>query len=348
MQDDDLLVLSGREVLALLKGREREILDAVEQAYCLHTLGESSLPHSIFLRFPDNPRNRIIALPAQLGGDFDLAGMKWISSFPGNVERGLDRASAAMILNSTRTGRPLAFFEAAVISAKRTAASAALAARTLHRGDMPSSVGLIGTGVINFEVALFLRAVFPEIKQLLIFDMNGDRAAQFASKALREFEGVKVKKADNIEEVLGKAPLVSFATTALSPHISDLSNCPQPSTILHVSLRDLTAEAILTCDNVVDDIDHVCRAETSVHLAEQSVGNRDFIRCTLGELLLERGGAATTADAAGSRSQEGTTIFSPFGLGILDLAVGKLVYELGRRHNKGTIINSFASELWFG
>lgn len=339
MRDDDLLILSGREVLALLKGREHDILLAVEQAYQLHALGESSLPHSIFLRFADNPRNRIIALPAQLGGDFNLAGMKWISSFPGNIEHGLDRASAAMILNSTRNGRPIAFFEAAVISAKRTAASAALAARTLHRAAAPTSVGMVGTGVINFEVALFLKTVFPEIQTLLLFDLNGERATQFASKCRRSFEGLEVRKAGSVEEVLGSSSLVSFATTALSPHVADLSHCPRPSTILHVSLRDLTAEAILSCDNVVDDIDHVCRAETSVHLAEQATGNRDFIRCTLGDILLGK-----TAAGAG---QDGTTIFSPFGLGILDLAVGKLVYDLAYQRHEGTIINSFASELGF-
>ena len=106
--------------------------------------------------------------------------------------------------------------------------------------------------------------------------------------------------------------------------------------ILHVSLRDLSPEVILTCDNVVDDIDHVCRAQTSVHLVEQLTGNRNFIRGALSDVLSGRISARSDTG--------GVVIFSPFGLGILDLAVGKLVKDLGLEQGRGTIIDSFLPE----
>src|SRR5262249_41683957 len=149
MRDGSMTILTGLEVTSLLSGMELKIVEAVRLAYETHDRAQSSLPHSSFLRVPGNEINRIIPLPPYFGGDFDVAGIKWVSSFPANLESGLDRASAAIILNCVRTGRPLAFIEGSIISAKRTAASAALAASVLASKDI-SSVAVLGCGLINF------------------------------------------------------------------------------------------------------------------------------------------------------------------------------------------------------
>jgi len=96
-RDGGIVLLNSQQVKTVLKGRELELVKMVRMAYEAHACGDSSLPHSTFLRFPDNERNRIIALPAYLGQDLRVAGLKWIASFPGNQERGLDRASAVII-----------------------------------------------------------------------------------------------------------------------------------------------------------------------------------------------------------------------------------------------------------
>ncbi len=337
MLDDDLLILKGHEVLSLLTGREREIVDTVAGAYVAHGHGDSSLPHSTFLRFPDDQKNRIIALPAYLGHDFQSAGIKWIASFPDNKDLNFDRASAVIILNSPRTGRPQAIIEGSVISAKRTAASAALAAKHLHR-DHVSSVGVIGCGLINFETVRFLLALFPEIERITLLDKQEAHAQQFLAKCRELSKELQVEVAREVNTVLASSSLVSIATTAVTPHISDLSACAPGAVILHISLRDLSAETILVSDNVVDDVDHVCRAQTSVHLAEQMVGNRAFIRCSLADILI--------GSAAPKRNQNEITVFSPFGLGVLDLGVSKLVYDLAIRGRKGTTIGSFLPEPW--
>jgi len=181
MASDDLLLLRGQEIAALLIGRESEIVDAVDRAYAAHGRGNSALPNSTFLRFPDDARNRIIALPAYLGEDFATAGIKWISSFPGNHGLLIDRASAVIILNSITTGRPESILEGSVISAKRTAASAALAARVLGSGEQ-TAVGLIGCGLINYEIARFLLSTVPGITRFVVFDLKPEKAHCFCEK----------------------------------------------------------------------------------------------------------------------------------------------------------------------
>jgi N-[(2S)-2-amino-2-carboxyethyl]-L-glutamate dehydrogenase len=336
MNRENLLLLTYHDVQALLSGREGEIIDTVRTAYVAHGRGADSLPHSSFLRFPDEPRNRIIALPAYLGEGFEVAGIKWISSFPGNHALGMDRASAVIILNSVRTGRPEAVIEGSLISAKRTAASAALAARTLLVDERPATAGLIGCGLINLEIARFLKCVWPGLNKILVYDLIPDRAAAFKERLEKNHPEIEVVVADHIAAVLAATALTTFATTAVEPHFGDLSVCPKGSVILHISLRDLTPEAILSGDNVVDDIDHVCRAQTSAHLAEQRSGDRRFIRCALHEIL-----AGTQQPR---RNPEDVTIFSPFGLGILDLAVARLVDRRARAQRLGVVIESFLPE----
>jgi ornithine cyclodeaminase len=326
MTNGVIRILGARDVGALLSGREQAIIQTVRAAYEAHAAGESSLPHSTFLRFPNDQRNRIIA----------IAGMKWVASFPANIERGIERASAVVVVNSTTTGQPEAILEGSIINAKRTAASAALAAQQLHRAEAARSVGLIGCGVINREIARFLLAVFPMIERFIVFDIDPQRARQFADTCRGLRADLEVDTASAIAGVFSSTTLISFATTASTPYIGDLSACAAGSTILHISLRDLTPELILTCDNIVDDVDHVCRMQTSVHLAEQLVQHRNFIRCTLADITSGAAPARPTPDRI--------AVFSPFGLGVLDLAVSKYVLERAAENEQGVIISGFLPE----
>lgn len=335
--DDGILILNGDETLSVLQGRELEVVQLIGDAYKAHAAGESMLPHSSFLRFPADDRNRIIALPAYLGDGFRLAGIKWIASFPGNHERGIERASAVIILNSAETGRPRAIIEGSVVSAKRTAASAALAAKVLHQGPV-ACVGVIGCGPINFEVIRFILATTPGVESLLIFDKHVEKAEQFKTKCHTLSDRLAVEIAPDGTAVLANCGLCTLATTAATPHIQQLPPAAGPRTILHVSLRDFAPEIIISCDNVVDDVDHVCRAQTSLHLAEQLTGQRDFIRCSLGELLL---GRAATPNPAHQ-----TVIFNPFGLGILDLALADFVFRQGVDQDLGMVMTSFFPAPW--
>jgi ornithine cyclodeaminase len=146
-----------------------------------------------------------------------------------------------------------------------------------------------------------------------------------------------VEVARDAAEVVRRTSLVAFATTATVPYVRDPSLLSPESTVLHVSLRDLSPEVILHSDNVVDDVDHVCRAQTSVHLAEQLKGSRSFIRTTLSDVI---------SDAAPPRLEGSPVVFSPFGLGVLDLAVGRLVLTAASTTGRGHRIPAFCPPPW--
>jgi ornithine cyclodeaminase/alanine dehydrogenase-like protein (mu-crystallin family) len=197
---------------------------------------------------------------------------------------------------------------------------------------------LIGCGLINFEVVRFLLTVLEGLQSLVIFDSQPERARQFKNKCQDLSPWIEVKAVARIEMVFESCSLISIATTAVSPHITDLSLCAPASTILHISLRDLSPEVILSCDNIVDDLDHAFRAQTSVHLAEQLVRHRDFVSGSLADILLRK--------IPARKDKESITVFSPFGLGILDLALAKMACDLAGKEGKGRIIESFLPDTW--
>lgn len=332
-------VVSGSTVRDIISKHSNEVFEAVETAYRLHASGQSINPDSYFLRYPDKPRNRIIALPAHLGGSIAKSGIKWISSFPDNTATNLARASAVQILNDASTGYPLACIEASLISATRTAASAALAAENMHPGSRKASLAIIGTGIISRTTVEWLKARDWRFTEVNLFDTNRSEAERFAKWLHRSYDTPVTVRA-SMEDAVSKSSLILFATTALDPYLRDAQLLAHSPTVLHLSLRDILPNVILTSQNVVDDVEHCLKARTSVHLAEMEVGNRSFLAGTLVDVLEKR----VVPDTKRPR------IFSPFGLGVLDLAVSSFVLDKAIASKTAIAVPDFFSnsERWSG
>jgi len=334
MSAPSFTVVSGAQVHRALAADPAAVLDVVERAYRLHGAGQAVNPPSHFLKFPDRPGARIIALPASLGGAGAVDGIKWISSFPQNVATGLPRASAVLVLNDPATGYPYACLESSIISATRTAASAVLAAGRLTRGrTRPARVGFVGAGLIARYVHTYLTATGWQFDQVGVHDLNPDHARQWRDYATGYPAPVRVH--DDVESLIRTSDLVVFATVAPAPHVHDPALLAHAPLVLHLSLRDLSPEIILGATNVVDDIDHCLTAGTSPHLAEQLVGHRDFVHATLYDVLTGRYRAPVGRPL----------VFSPFGLGVLDLAVGRYAYDRAAAAGDLTGIDDFFYEL---
>ncbi len=330
-------VVPGVAAAEILDGQEYSTIDIIKAAYRAHGMGQTINPPSYFLRFPDHPSDRIIALPAALTGDGNpVDGVKWISSFPGNLSKDLPRASAILILNDAQTGYPFSCLEASIISATRTAASAALAADLLRGSQQrPRTVTYFGGGLIAKYVHHYLIHSGWHFDTATVFDVNPTFRDAFAER-LSKLGGIeRVDVVQSPEQAIRASELVIFATTAGEPHISEPAWFDHAPIVLHLSLRDLTPEVILSSVNVVDDIEHCLKANTSTHLAEQLTGSRDFIAATLPQVM-----AGQTV-----REQSRPIVFSPFGLGVLDLALGLHLYHEAMRRGLAIEVPNFFSEL---
>lgn len=327
-------VIDGRSVETVISSSRNRVVDWVKEAYLLHADGASVNPDSYFLKFPQKPGTRIIALPAYLGGDYGAAGLKWVSSFPSNIDRNIPRASAALILNDYETGYPFAFLEASRISAARTAASAVLGAEELTGSRSVGTVAVIGAGVIARTVVDFFASREWSVGKFLIHDQE----AQYMEALARYINTSTPYRSDtrsSVESAISGSDVVVLATTAGTPYITQPNAFSNGQVVLNISLRDIGPEIVAASHNILDDVDHCLKANTSPHLAEQLLGHRDFIDGSLPELMTHKIRV----------SDEKPKIFSPFGLGVLDLAVGLNVYRAAVEGGLSTEIPDFFGDL---
>lgn len=332
----DFVVISGKQVSEQLQGQEKSLVEIVQAAYLEHDSGNTVNPPSYFLTFPDRPTARIIALPASVAGDAAVDGIKWVSSFPDNIRHGLPRASAVVILNDPTTGYPYACLEASIISAVRTAASAALAADWLTRNRVrPTRLGIVGTGLIARFIHTYLVRTGWDFDQVGLNDLDSQHAKAFRGYVERQSPGVDVVVHDDVKDLVAASDLIVFATVAGQPYVTEPDVFSHGPLVLNVSLRDLAPDVILSAQNFVDDVEHCLKANTSVHLTEQASGNRDFLAGTLADVMSGR--VTPAADR--------TIVFSPFGLGVLDLAVARHVHDALTSADQLTPVAGFFHEL---
>src|SRR2546422_1402126 len=331
----ELSIINGKTVSDIVRANRRECIRIVREAYLAHADGQSVNPDSYFLQFPEKPDCRIVARAAYLGNSFDVAGLKWIASYPANIQRGFPRASAVLVLNRYETGYPFAILESSIISAARTAASATLAAHWLSgQSCRAHSLGIVGTGFIARYVYEFLVETGWTIEEVRLHDLSPLESEKFRNTACRLERHRTVTVVPDVAQLLRASDLIIFTTVASAPHIADAALFEHNPVVLHISLRDLAPEILLRSQNVVDDVEHVMKANTSPHLTEQQTGNRSFVSGTLADIMIGRQ----------SVNRSRPIVFSPFGMGILDVAVGKWVYDQAVASGQGLRLSDFFYE----
>ncbi len=161
------------------------------------------------------PDSFIHAMPAYIPA-LNAAGMKWVSGYPENPKKSVPYISGLIILNDPETGLPRAVMDCTWITAKRTGAATAVAAKYLARPDS-EVVGILGCGVQGRSNLEALRVLFP-IKRVLAYDINPEAQARYVSEIKAKF-GLEVIPADEPRQAVAECDLVVTAGPILkTPH----------------------------------------------------------------------------------------------------------------------------------
>lgn len=161
-----------------------EIVDLVEEVYRLDAAGKVEVPSKIAVH-PDRPNSFLHAMPAWVAGRDRALGMKWVSSFPGNFDRGLPESMGVVILNDPDIGLPCCFMEGMYVTFVRTAACAAVAVKHLAPRP-PETLGLIGCGGLGLWSLRVMTATFPSIKRVFVSSRTPASREKFCAEMSQE------------------------------------------------------------------------------------------------------------------------------------------------------------------
>ena len=204
MTQPTLLYLSREDVEAVDLPMA-DIVAALEEMFREKGQGNVEMPPKPGIH--TRPDAFIHAMPAYIPS-LEAAGMKWVSGYPGNQARGLPYITGLLVLNDPLTGIPLAVMDATWITAMRTGAATALAARYLARPDS-STVAVLGCGVQGRSNAHALATLF-ELKKVRAFDPHPERVREYA-RDIQDQLGLEVVPAADPRDALRGADLVVTA-----------------------------------------------------------------------------------------------------------------------------------------
>jgi len=156
-----------------------DIVMLVEQAYRLDAEGKAEVPTKIGVH-PDRANTFLHAMPAWVG-EARALGMKWVSYFPGNFDRGLPDSTGIIILNDPDVGLPRCIMEGMYVTFLRTAACAAVAAKYVAPKP-PTTLGLIGCGGLGTWSLRIMAAAFPSITQVFVSSRTRRSREEFCAK----------------------------------------------------------------------------------------------------------------------------------------------------------------------
>lgn len=272
-----------------------------------------SQPVKPYLRYRD-PRNRIIAMPAFVGGNINMAGIKWISSFPGNIDKGIPRAHSVVILNDADTGEPLGTIDTPLLSVIRTTSVSGLVLKYFNQIRKPDSIkiGMTGFGPIG------------QYHAKMCFEMFGDIIEKMSIYDVREIDPSLISD-DRMEVVSSWEEAYLDADVFITCTVSDaayIDKKPKTGSLhLNVSLRDYKVDVYDWFKGAmyVDDWEEVNREKTDIEMMHIHKGLQEKDTYSIVDMVV--------GNKFSNHARETPLMFNPMGMAVFDIAIGSYYYH---------------------
>lgn len=359
----EFLYLSEEDLIAAGVKDMSKCVDVMEKVVKLLNAGDYVMSgknhnsHGAMVSFPDEPAfpnmpkngcdRRFMAMPAYLGGEFDMAGMKWYGSNIENKKRNLPRSVLMLMLNDKETGVPVALMSANLISAYRTGAFPGVGARYLARKDTRVA-GIVGPGVMGKTALKSFSCVCPNLDTVKVKGRGQKSLDAFLHFVKEECPSIqKVEVVDTVEAAVRGSDIVCVATS--SPvSVSDYTFIEE-KWIKKGALLCLPATVNFDddfianrCTKVVDNFKlYEAWAEEYPY---PTFGPITIIGSKFTDLIHEKKitslqvidlGDIINGKKPGRQSEEEIILYSIGGMPVEDIAWGKVIYENALRKGIG-------------
>ena len=363
----DLLYLNEDDMIAAGVKDMAGCVEAMEEMFKLMKIGDYRMggangnSHGCMVMFPesspfpempvDGPDRRFMAMPAYLGGKFDMAGMKWYGSNAENKKKGLPRSILTLILNDKDTGAPLAFMSANILSAYRTGAVPGVGFKYFAKEDA-DTIGIVGPGVMSKTALAAAMAVRPSIKTVKVKGIGQASLNKFIKHVEKNYPGVTVYAADTIEEAVRDSDIVSVSTSSptgnpeLYPYIAE--EWIKPGAIIE-STAALRFDDDFVINRARTVTDNIKLYEAWEEEMKPDAYNTIPIPAVRVEDLIAQGRMKTEQiDDLGDvllgkvpvhRSEDEIVIYSVGGMPVEDIAWGSMVYRNALKKGIGKKLN---------
>ena len=221
LSEEDMIKAGVKDMASCVEVMEDLLITLYKGDYVMGGANHNS--HGCMIMFPDDPQfegmpknaddRRFMAMPAYLGGRYQMAGMKWYGSNVDNKKKGLPRSILMMMLNDKDTGAPLALMSANLVSAYRTGGIPGVGAKYLARKDA-KVVSIIGPGVMGKTSLAAFVSVCPQVDTVKIKGRSQrslDAFVKFVKEELPQIKNIEV--CDTVEAAVRDSDIISFTTT---------------------------------------------------------------------------------------------------------------------------------------